>query len=138
MNVHSLWSMHWEEVAVFDRNATSLGIDDFDLMSSAAEALAEEAKRMCGEGRILFLCGPGNNGGDGFLASISEHMSGRADVIASHDDSKTEASSRARATAGSLIDINVWPSVPHGDWSLVVDCLLGAVSYTHLTLPTKA
>ncbi|RAH05568.1 MAG: hypothetical protein CMA00_004005 [Methanobacteriota archaeon] len=126
MNAQSLWPMHREEVAVFDRNAISLGIDEFDLMSSAAEALAEEAKRMCGEGRVLFLCGPGNNGGDGFLASISEHLSGRADVIASHADSKTEVSSRARVTAGSLIEIDVWPSVPHGDWSLVVDCLLGA------------
>ena len=26
------WAMHWEEVAVFDANASSLGVDEFELM----------------------------------------------------------------------------------------------------------
>ena len=83
--------MHWEEVSVFDSNAISLGVDELDLMRAAGERLAGEALAMC-SGRVLFLCGPGNNGGDGFVAACSEPMAGRSEVVASHASSKTEAS----------------------------------------------
>ena len=77
-------------------------------------------------GGVLFLCGPGNNGGDGFVACRSDSLSGRTAVVASHLHSKSEASSEARRLASESVGIHVWPSVPEGDWSLFVDCLLGA------------
>ena len=36
----SRWVMHWDEVAVFDINSASLGVDDFSLMTAAGEALS--------------------------------------------------------------------------------------------------
>ena len=40
------WAMHWEEVAVFDANSSNLGVDEYELMKAAGEALAREvAKR---------------------------------------------------------------------------------------------
>lgn len=44
------------------------GIPSIDLMERAAEAVAREALRMS-DGGILLLCGPGNNGGDGYAAA---------------------------------------------------------------------
>lgn len=121
------WELHWREVEVFDRNASSMGIDEFELMFSASESLAREAAAMSKGGPVLFLCGPGNNGGDGFLASCHETLSdSEVVVIASHENSKTSVSSRARELASSRSPIHLWPEVPIRDWSLIVDCLLGA------------
>ena len=123
----SRWAMHWDEVAVFDANAASLGVDEFELMKAAAGALAEEVAKSTGEGGALFLCGPGNNGGDGFVAACSDSLAGtEVSVLSSHESSKTAVSSRAREMASGQLQIHVWPEVPDGEWSLIVDCLLGA------------
>ncbi len=125
MEARSRWKMHWDEVSVFDGNAVCLGVEEIDLMRAAGESLAREASAMS-TGRVLFLCGPGNNGGDGFLAACSESLSGRSTVVASHPSSKTEASSHCRSMAEESPGVHVWPSRPDGHWDLVVDCLLGA------------
>ena len=123
----SRWAMHWEEVAVFDTNAASLGVDEFELMKAAGEALADEVAKNSGEGDVLFICGPGNNGGDGFVAACSDFLAGTTvSVLSSHGSSKTETSSRAREMAAKELPIHVWPETPEGDWTLIVDCLLGA------------
>ena len=125
MEERSRWTMHWDEVSVFDGNAVSLGVQEIDLMRAAGESLAREASAMTA-GMVLFLCGPGNNGGDGFVAACSEALSGRSAVVASRPRSNTEASSRARSAAEESPGVHVWPSMPDGNWDLVVDCLLGA------------
>ena len=125
MEARSRWNMHWDEVSVFDANAVSLGVEELDLMRAAGESLAGEASAMS-TGRVLFLCGPGNNGGDGFVAACSEPMTGRSALVASHPSSKTDASSHARSMAEESPGVHVWPSRPDGEWDLVVDCMLGA------------
>ena len=121
------WAMHWDEVAVFDANSASLGFDEYELMKAAGEALAGEVAKNSGEGDVLFLCGPGNNGGDGFVAACSAPLAGtRVSVLSSHESSKTTISSRAREMAAKELPIHVWPEIPEGDWTLIVDCLLGA------------
>ena len=123
----SRWEMHWDEVAVFDANSASLGVDEHELMNAAGEALASEVAKSAGEGGILFLCGPGNNGGDGFVAACSDSLAGNEiSVLSSHESSKTEVSSRAREVASEELGIHVWPDLPEGEWVLIVDCLLGA------------
>ena len=117
MEDRSRWTMHWDEVSVFDGNAVSLGVEEIDLMRAAGESLAEAASAMS-SGRVLFLCGPGNNGGDGFVAACSESLSGRSAVLASRPSSKTDASSQARSIAEESPGVHVWPSRPDGDWDL--------------------
>ena len=66
------WQMHWSEVAVLDANAAALGVEQSDLMTAAGAVLASHAADMVAGSRdepILILCGPGNNGGDGFVAA---------------------------------------------------------------------
>ena len=47
----------------------NLGIPERTLMERAGEAVAEEIKKRFKGGRILFVCGKGNNGGDGMVAA---------------------------------------------------------------------
>jgi len=106
------WELRWPEVAVLDCNAAALGIEEASLMDSAGKSLAATALEMT-DGAVLVLCGPGNNGGDGFVAARYLWEWGvEVSVLASH------------ASAGT--DVCVWPERPSGEWALVVDCLLGA------------
>ncbi len=63
-----------EEAAVRD------GADLSSLMQRAGAAVAREAGIIAREGRILVLAGPGNNGGDGWVAARELARSGR-DVL---------------------------------------------------------
>ncbi|HJP68352.1 MAG TPA: NAD(P)H-hydrate dehydratase [Sphingomicrobium sp.] len=57
-------AMRTAETAVIDR-----GTSAEMLMERAGAALAEAAYRFAGPMRTLILCGPGNNGGDGYVAA---------------------------------------------------------------------
>lgn len=46
-----------------------LGVPERTLMERAGEAVAEEIRKRFKGGRILFVCGKGNNGGDGVVAA---------------------------------------------------------------------
>ena len=52
-----------------DRFAISAGTPGIKLMERAGLAVADEAARLTkSRGRIAVVCGPGGNGGDGFVA----------------------------------------------------------------------
>jgi hydroxyethylthiazole kinase-like uncharacterized protein yjeF len=58
------------EMGEADRLAIASGIAGIALMERAGLAVADEAARLArSRGRIVVLCGPGNNGGDGFVAA---------------------------------------------------------------------
>src|ERR1700722_5757516 len=57
------------EMGMADRFAISSGTPGITLMERAGLAVADEAVRLAkSRGRIVVLCGPGGNGGDGFIA----------------------------------------------------------------------
>ncbi|MEZ2127549.1 MULTISPECIES: NAD(P)H-hydrate dehydratase [unclassified Sinorhizobium] len=58
------------EMAAVDAGAAASGIDSFNLMERAGQAVAAAALRLFpATRRFVVLCGPGNNGGDGYVAA---------------------------------------------------------------------
>ena len=58
------------EMSEADRFAVAAGTPGIALMERAGLAVADEAARLAkSRGRIVVLCGPGGNGGDGFVAA---------------------------------------------------------------------
>jgi len=132
------WTMHIAEVGVFDANAAALDVPTVDLMEAAGQALATEAARIAEtlEGaehrEIWVLCGPGNNGGDGFAASIALlEMGHLVRIIATHVIQKGEAAEYHRNRCREEgIQIDVWPLVSEETKPrMLVDSLLGSGTY---------
>lgn len=76
------WVLTAEEMRSFDRRATEeCGIPSILLMENAGRAVCQAASKMLGglEGKtVVIAAGPGNNGGDGFVAA--RHLEGAGAV----------------------------------------------------------
>ncbi|MGE0053892.1 MAG: NAD(P)H-hydrate dehydratase [Hyphomicrobium sp.] len=58
------------EMSQADKRAVELGVPSLTLMENAGRAIADEASKLISQGgRAVVFCGPGNNGGDGFVAA---------------------------------------------------------------------
>ncbi|ACB95811.1 bifunctional ADP-dependent NAD(P)H-hydrate dehydratase/NAD(P)H-hydrate epimerase [Beijerinckia indica] len=115
------------ETAEADRLTINSGVPGSFLMEQAGAGVAREALRLLpDEGCIVVLCGPGNNGGDGFVAArlLSVHgFDVRLGLLAARDALHGDADSAARAWNGPITaahEINL----EHAD--LVIDALFGA------------
>src|SRR5258707_8634322 len=70
------------EMAQADAFAIAAGTPGERLMEAAGAAVARETARAFPAGPIVVLCGPGNNGGDGFVAARLLAAAGRAVRVA--------------------------------------------------------
>lgn len=115
-----------EEMAGIDRAAIASGIDGYQLMESAGQAVAAAALRLFPGGlRFVVLVGPGNNGGDGYVAARALSGSGcPVDVFAFGEPAPGGDADRARQLfAGAVMVLDDYtPST--GD--VVIDALFGA------------
>ena len=57
------------EMKIADLTAIESGYSSLSLMESAGQAVADTVQETYPYGNVLVLCGPGNNGGDGFAAA---------------------------------------------------------------------
>ena len=92
------------------------------LMQRAGRGAAEWVWRMAAGHRVTVLCGPGNNGGDGYvIAQAIREQGGKVAVIAA-----TGAKTTAAQVARSLFQGEVLgpDADPHGE--VFVDCLFGS------------
>ena len=113
-----------DEVELIDAAAVALGQDLTELMESAGAALANEAARMAPSGPLLVACGPGNNGGDGYVAARLLNKAGREVsvwpiVVPSSDLCRLN---RDRLPPG----VRLVAAPPARPPALVIDAVLGA------------
>ena len=115
------------EMARVDQAAVRLGTCSLDLMENAGRAVARVAiDRVPVGGRVVVLCGPGNNGGDGFVVARLLAERGRAVVVGllgARDSLKGDAAEMAARYGGALAPVS--PQLVAGA-ALVVDALFGA------------
>jgi NAD(P)H-hydrate epimerase len=121
------------EVRAIDINSAYFGVGFSELMENAGRAVFEEIEKLEGlEGkRIAFLCGPGNNGGDGLVAAT--HLFG-GDFIptvyltCSKEDVKTRelkvALKKLLENGGSVKEVARASEVEF-NVDIIVDALLG-------------
>jgi NAD(P)H-hydrate epimerase len=84
----SLPAISAETMTGADRRAQALGIAEARLMEHAGTAVAAAVRALAtdigrwGSGPIVILCGPGNNGGDGYVAARRLALAGASVVVA--------------------------------------------------------
>ncbi|MDP2356115.1 MAG: NAD(P)H-hydrate dehydratase [Beijerinckiaceae bacterium] len=117
------------EMGEADRRAIAGGVAGIDLMEAAGRAVAEAARRAhdaAGRGQIVILCGPGNNGGDGFVAARVLAAQGR-DValflLGPMTRLKGDAALAAKQWTGA---VGAASDTLSNDATVVVDALFGA------------
>lgn len=115
------------EMAAIDKAAAISGIDSFGLMTAAGHAVAAAALRhFPAAHRFAVFCGPGNNGGDGYVAARVLEECGAA--VSVHTSAPGDALRGDAAMARSLYRGDVRPlsayEVQAGD--VVIDALFGA------------
>ncbi|MEQ8664462.1 MAG: NAD(P)H-hydrate dehydratase [Rhodospirillales bacterium] len=100
------------------------------LMENAGRALAEAVLSRFADRPVHVLCGPGNNGGDGFVAARHLRATGfpvRLYLLGGIDDLRGDAATHANRwqsdTAGGAEPLTAYAPAP-GD--VTVDCLFGA------------
>jgi hydroxyethylthiazole kinase-like uncharacterized protein yjeF len=80
-----------------EQAAIEAGATVESLMERAGAALAEAAYRFAGPTPTLVLCGPGNNGGDGYVAARHLTRRGVEVRVAATGEPKSDGAKRARA-----------------------------------------
>ena len=112
------------ESALIDEAAQILGCDLGELMARAGAALAREAQHLVPEGPVLVACGPGNNGGDGYVCARILRESGRQVTVWPVVAPVSPLCLRAAEALTGTIPPSAPPFLPRP--ALVIDAVLGA------------
>ena len=105
-----------------EQKAIEGGISIEELMGRAGLALAEAVYRFAGPTPSLILCGPGNNGGDGYVAARHLSQWGVKVRVAAMSEPKSEAAKWARSQYPG--EIEVLSDTTIGE-PLILDALFG-------------
>ncbi|TLX12444.1 NAD(P)H-hydrate dehydratase [Rhizobium sp. MHM7A] len=115
------------EMSAIDAAAAASGIDSFSLMERAGAAAAAAALRLYpGALRFVALCGPGNNGGDAYVAARHLRESGATVALFHLGDPAKLKGDAARARAGCLLEGQEIGLYRPQDGDVVIDGLFGA------------
>lgn len=119
-----------EQMYAADRAAAAAGVESYALMQAAGEAVARAVSSRWSRRPVAVLCGPGLNGGDGFVAARALKAAGW-DVRALSRDQQhrnpgaTPPGDADRARADWSAEVHD-PDQGLGDAEIVIDALYGA------------
>ena len=100
-----------------------LGVPSLLLMERAGLALAEASENLAAEGKIVCLCGGGNNGGDGFVcARVLKGCGREVAVVCVAENFSNDC--RVNMEKWTALGGELHTEIPE-DCALIVDCLYG-------------
>lgn len=85
------------EMRAAEAAAVAAGATISSLMTRAGREVAAAVRRLASGSEVLMLCGPGNNGGDGYVAATALAAAGLPVRVAATGEPRTEAARNARA-----------------------------------------
>jgi ADP-dependent NAD(P)H-hydrate dehydratase / NAD(P)H-hydrate epimerase len=115
-----------EEMGRADKAAVAGGVGEIALMEAAGRAVAKAVAARWSQRPVAVLCGPGNNGGDGFVAARHLAMEGwpvRLGLLGDHDRLTGAAAHHAARYRGVIEPLS--PEVIKGA-GVVIDAMFGA------------
>ena len=114
------------EMYAADEAATAAGVASLSLMEAAGAAVADAVRSLGGPRPVCVLCGPGNNGGDGFVAARLLQGDGwpvRLGLLGDAAGLAGDAKHMANTWSGDIEPLS--PAVMEGA-EIIVDALFGA------------
>jgi NAD(P)H-hydrate epimerase len=114
------------EMAMADRAAIAAGVTGLALMEAAGSAVAAAVRQRWSVRPVAVLCGPGNNGGDGFVAARRLAAAGwpvRLGLLGERERLVGDAAHEAALWTGPIEGLA--PSLLDGA-GLVIDAIFGA------------
>jgi NAD(P)H-hydrate epimerase len=115
-----------ERMGQADRLSVAAGVSTTHLMENAGGAVAQEIWRRWTPRPVLVLCGPGNNGGDGFVAArrlADAKWPVRVALLGAPDQLRGAALENAKRWPGAIAQL---APAAIGAAELVVDAVFGA------------
>ena len=109
-----------EQMRAAERAAVDASTSEWELMQRAGQGAANWVMRMAAGRPVTVLCGPGNNGGDGYVIASVLHRKGYAVKVIAPEEPGTETARKAR----SAFDGPVYAEADFDD-AVIVDCLFG-------------
>lgn len=115
-----------QEMLAAEQAVINAGTDRFTLMQRAGEAVAEFVHAHWPDGHIQVLCGPGGNGGDGFIAAAKLAKFWRkVDVYCTHPVGELTGDA-AKAASQWEGPVHTLEDALNAEPDLIVDALYGA------------
>ncbi len=108
-----------------DKREIMSGTPSCQLMMRAGQAVFEILKREFDTRRVLFVCGGGNNGGDGLIAAMLAAAEGiKADVLFVGNEKSCTVETSKRLAEAKKTNVEFVDSMAN-DYSVIVDAMFG-------------
>lgn len=111
-----------EQMRAAEQRLFDAGMPEFDLIKRAASGAAEWIRRLAAGRSVTVLCGPGNNGGDGYVIAHCLRNFGLKVSVIAPEAPKTSSAKAALALWGG--EVLTSGGAAQGD--VFVDCLFGS------------